>query len=341
MYIPDLFGAYVKGRELAIDKNWQDLKNFENIEAARNQNDLTAMDVWERRQQMPGKMSMFYDNVNNSSRANGIAEAGYRGMLAKANMGSDHAVNQYGIYKAYETPLIQAMGDMFGAKIGEQSNAAQAQLGKNAYLAPHAYQIGQDQGYIGHQQVNTNKILAEYAPTAAQQSVNLSQQSYGNNYNAGTLQGMTIDTAIKHHPLQAANEYDLLQRVIPARQRSEQQMSGSTQLTPQQIGEMYALALGDPAAQGLYLLEQAKMIPQGSFAARYGSQLAGTQALMPTPEQAPAQAPAQGKASLPPLLQGFTLSPAELIRRAKSQQPARQPSDVWSTYQQAANYTGP
>ena len=333
MYIPDLFGAYVKGRELAIDKNWQDLKNFENIEAARNQNDLAAMDVWERRQQMPGKMSMFYDNVNNSARNNGIAEAGFRGMLAKANMGSDHAVNQYGIYKAYETPLIQAMGDMFGAKIGEQSNTAQALLGKNAYLAPHAYQIGQDQGYIGHQQVNANKILAEYAPTAAQQSVNLSQQSYGNNYNAGTLQGMTIDTAIKHHPLQEANEYDLLQRVIPARQRSEQQMGGSTQLTPQQIGDMYALALGDPAARGVYLLEQAKMIPQGSFAARYGSQLAGT--------QAPAQAPAQEKASLTPLLQGFTLSPAELIRRAKSQQPARQPSDVWSTYQQAANYTRP
>jgi len=336
MYIPDLFGAYVKGRELAIDKNWQDLKNFETIEAARNQNDLTAMDMWERRQQMPGKMSMFYNNVNNSARANEIAEAGQSGMLAKANMGSDHAINQYGIYKAYETPLVQAMGDMFGAKIGEQSNAAQALLGKNAYLAPHAYQIGQDQGYIGHQQVNANKILAEYAPTAAQQSVNLSQQSYGNNYNAGTLQGMTIDTAIKHHPLQAANEYDLLQRVIPARQRGEQQMSGSTQLTPQQIGEMYALALGDPAAQGVYLLEQAKMIPQGSFAARYGSQLAGTQTSTPTPEQAQAQAQAS---LIPP--QGFIMTPAEAVRRAKSQQPARQPADVWSTYQQAANYTGP
>ena len=94
MYIPDLFGAYVKGRELAIEKNWQDLKNFESVEAARNQNDLTAMDIWERRQQMPGKMSMFYDNANNSSLANEVAEAGQRGMLAKANMGSDVAVGQ-------------------------------------------------------------------------------------------------------------------------------------------------------------------------------------------------------------------------------------------------------
>ena len=36
--IPDLFGAFQKGREYAIDRNWKDLTNYEAIEKARNEN---------------------------------------------------------------------------------------------------------------------------------------------------------------------------------------------------------------------------------------------------------------------------------------------------------------
>lgn len=41
--IPDLFGAYQKGRETAIDANWKDLQNYESIENARHQNDSAAL----------------------------------------------------------------------------------------------------------------------------------------------------------------------------------------------------------------------------------------------------------------------------------------------------------
>ena len=41
--IPDLFGAYQKGRETAIDANWKDLQNYEGIENARHQNDAAAL----------------------------------------------------------------------------------------------------------------------------------------------------------------------------------------------------------------------------------------------------------------------------------------------------------
>lgn len=41
--IPDLFGAYQKGREAAIEENWKDLQNYENIEHARHQNDAAAL----------------------------------------------------------------------------------------------------------------------------------------------------------------------------------------------------------------------------------------------------------------------------------------------------------
>ena len=41
--IPDLFGAFQKGREAAIEANWKDLQNYESIESARHQNDAAAL----------------------------------------------------------------------------------------------------------------------------------------------------------------------------------------------------------------------------------------------------------------------------------------------------------
>ena len=43
--IPDLFGAYQKGREEAIEANWNDLKNYENIEEMRTRNDRAALQL--------------------------------------------------------------------------------------------------------------------------------------------------------------------------------------------------------------------------------------------------------------------------------------------------------
>ena len=41
--IPDLFGAYQKGRETAIEANWKDLQNYESIENDRHRNDAAAL----------------------------------------------------------------------------------------------------------------------------------------------------------------------------------------------------------------------------------------------------------------------------------------------------------
>lgn len=360
MYIPDLFGAYVKGRELAIEKNWQDLKNFESVEAQRNQNDLSAMDIWERRQQMPGKMSMFYDNVNNSSRANEVAEAGQRGMLAKANMGSDVAVGQYGVYKAYEPQYIQALGDMFGAKIGEQSNAAQALLGKNAYLAPHAFQIGQDQGYIGHQQVLANKTTAGNLVNAANQQIAISNGNAANAIAGNQLQGIQIGNAISNQPLIQANTVDALGRVIPARNATQAQIDAANTgaMTNAQIGSLISLAQqGDAGA--VWQLRQAGYNTDGSLLSAQTTQdLMGaggqtqTGPVATTPSTAPQTVNVNGKtvtthpSGVVVTSDGktnFMMTPAEAQRRAAAASlvPPAQNPNVWSTYQQAANYTGP
>ena len=43
--LPDLFGAYQKGREAAIEANWNDLKNYEDVEAMRTRNDRDALQL--------------------------------------------------------------------------------------------------------------------------------------------------------------------------------------------------------------------------------------------------------------------------------------------------------
>lgn len=282
MYIPDLFGAYTKGRELAIDKNWQDLKNFESVEAQRNLNDLAAMDIWERRQQMPGKLSMYYDNVNSSSRANEVGEAGQRGMLALTNMGSDHAVNQYGVYKAYEVPLLQAIGSAFRANIDEQSNAATASHGRNAYFKPKAYQIGQDQAYADHQQTLANKKTASNLVKSAQQNIDISDANYTTNMKGSRLQDIQLQHSIDNQPIIQKNTKHSLINVIPARNALQSQIDAykTAGATPTQIGSMYAVAFGDPRAQGIYELEQAGMLPPGTFQRSYAAQLGITQDLM-------------------------------------------------------------
>ena len=171
MYIPDLFGAYVKGRELAIEKNWQDLKNFESVEAARNQNDLTAMDIWERRQQMPGKMNMFYNNVDTSQMNTDVAREAHPGLIAKTRMGSGHAQDQFSIWQANRDYGREVMNRGYQSGLKMMDAAGQNKAGQaNYWLTDNrAYQHG---GNIAQQTYDTqrgNSITSAHYPTVAQQ----------------------------------------------------------------------------------------------------------------------------------------------------------------------------
>ena len=284
MYIPDLFGAYTKGRELAIEKNWQDLKNFESVEAQRNQNDLTAMDIWESRQQMPGKMNMFYNNVDTTQMNTDLTRASHRGLKASADMQSDVAVGQYGIYKAHEPRYLQAVSDGFIAKVDEQANAAKYLSGRNAYIAPIAYSLGGLDGETEANRTKANNILGDNLQNTANYSNAISNSDAVNALSANELQHTRIKNAIELAPLTHANNKDAISRTISERDGKEQQINATTsgELSPAEIGSMYAAALGDPAAQEYYLLEQAGKLPAGTIQRLYGSRLGMTQDLMGT-----------------------------------------------------------
>lgn len=207
MYIPDLFGAYVKGRELAIQKNWDDLKNFESIENARNENDLSAMDIWERRQQMPGKMNMFNNNVAVSQMNTDLARETHPGLMAQARMGSGHAQDQFSIWQANRDYGRNVMGRNYLAGLGMLDAAARHKAGQADHWLTNnrAYNTGGNFAKQADYTQLANTITASHLPTTAVQQNNQSDLQYVSNmYGLGLGIGQTmnaIDALSDEHKL--------------------------------------------------------------------------------------------------------------------------------------------
>ena len=136
--IPDLFGAFQKGREYAIDRNWKDLQNYEAIEKARNENDLGALNLLERRVMFAPKMGMYMDNADMSARNNALGGAAFPGLMAKTQAQSalDTAKANVDIglipttMKAYEESAKTSAGTALTESAIK--NAANAESMKNA-----------------------------------------------------------------------------------------------------------------------------------------------------------------------------------------------------------------
>lgn len=203
MYIPDLFGAYIKGRELAIEKNWQDLRNYETIENMRNVNDLQAIEMWRQRQKLPGEMSMYFDNVRNISRANEVAEEGHDGMMAYTRMLSDDAIDNASIYAQLRPQYRQQKFDLFANRIDQQAVANGVLASRNAYYTPERqYQMGQWQGSTGYNNTEATALKAGHAPTVARQLIRESDLTHGNNVSTLELNAKKIANADELLPAQ-------------------------------------------------------------------------------------------------------------------------------------------
>lgn len=195
MFIPDLFGAYMKGREYAIDQNWKDLKYYEQVEAARNANDLASLDILGQRAQFGGKMNIFQNNVDNSARANEVAEAAQPGLLANADTGSMTNMDQRSAFINNRADYQQMLNNTAQANIGKGIDAASVQMGANEYLTPE--RTGQMGAWRGADSYNTsmaNNITTGYAPTVATQGTIFNDEQHQNNllglkYDRGQLEG--------------------------------------------------------------------------------------------------------------------------------------------------------
>ena len=82
--IPNLFGAYQKGREAAIEANWDDLKNYENIEAMRTRNDRDALQLLAEQADYNINRSMMRDNGDVSAMATTLTRERFPGDVYNA-----------------------------------------------------------------------------------------------------------------------------------------------------------------------------------------------------------------------------------------------------------------
>lgn len=141
--IPDLFGAFQKGREYAIDRNWKDLENYETIEKMRTANDMAQLALLQERYYTPLKMSMFADNADNSAMQNQIQFTAYPGALSRARQFTNQAVSDEAVQAATlpdtaQTQIGKTLSDNAMVRGQSEFNASQAkntEWGKNGAIA--------------------------------------------------------------------------------------------------------------------------------------------------------------------------------------------------------------
>ena len=118
--VPDLFGAYQKGREAAVVANWNDLKNYEDVEAMRTRNDRDALQLLADQADYNINRSMMRDNGDVSA---------LNTALAKERFYSD-------VYNARNNAMLgqaQYVAATNAAANGQLQNYANDQLGATLY----------------------------------------------------------------------------------------------------------------------------------------------------------------------------------------------------------------
>lgn len=193
LLIPDLFSAYAKGQEEAIDRNWNDLNQFETVEQARTANDLAKINL----------QAGMDDYGNNRAISNAVGtqamigedllKRGYRGDAANAEMNSDLATSQYGAVANNLQGLDNYNNSLLASNIGVGQNNADAALAYSKVTQSNlpgtlaAFSSGQQaQNLVAGQN-------AQYAPIINQGNLDNTIATQG--LNAGTIQTGVMQNA--------------------------------------------------------------------------------------------------------------------------------------------------
>lgn len=128
IYIPDLFSAYTKGQEEAIEKNWNDLNQYETVEQARTNNDLARINLQAGMDDY-GNNRAISDAVGTQAMiGEDLLKRGYRGDAANAEMNSDLATSQYAAVANNLQGLDNYNNSLIASNVGVGQNNADAAL---------------------------------------------------------------------------------------------------------------------------------------------------------------------------------------------------------------------
>ena len=181
--VPDLFGAYQKGRETAIEANWKDLKNYEDIEAARTRNDRDALQLLADQADYNINRSMMRDNGDVSALNAALAAAQFPGDVYKALTSGLIGGAQYGSTRAAaENGTLRGMTDdqittrvndvktnMFNSRVNSFDAEAQfdALMNNGSDYRQLVSKNVADNIAAGEQVIVTNQATRPYNHTAA------------------------------------------------------------------------------------------------------------------------------------------------------------------------------
>lgn len=199
--LPDIFTAAIKGYEDANNANWQDLKNYEAIEAARTANDTANL----------GLLGAIEDYGNNREISNAAGtQANIAALLLRAaapaqlNQAGSNAIvtgAQYGGLLANKDAFGQAVSNQVAASADTMSTNARMQRGQNTVTRETApLVLGATKKQI-EGTANAGIILADNLPTQATQTVAQNTANHGANMAAAQLSTDTSNQAIKNMPI--------------------------------------------------------------------------------------------------------------------------------------------
>lgn len=228
--LPDIFTAAIKGYEDANNANWQDLKNYEAIEAARTANDTANL----------GLLGATEDYANNREISNAagtqariaalLLNATTPAQLNQAGINSVVTGANYGALLANQGAYAQGVSNQVAAYADGLSTDAGMKRGQNAVIRETAPLV---LGAFKKQTEGTAKaanILAENLPDNARQNVAQGKANYGANMAAAQLSEATSKQAIENLPITNAvtmgqitnNNYVQNQAIIAAAEQKLQ-----------------------------------------------------------------------------------------------------------------------
>lgn len=199
--LPDIFTAAIKGYEDANNANWQDLKNYEAIEAARTANDTANL----------GLLGAIEDYGNNREISNAAGtQANIAALLLRAaapaqlNQAGSNAIvtgGQLGALQANQPALGQALSNQVAAFADNTSTNARMQMGQNGVVrdtAPLVLGASKNQT-IGT--ANAANILAGNLPNQATQTVAQSNANHDANMATAKLSTATSNQTLENMPV--------------------------------------------------------------------------------------------------------------------------------------------
>lgn len=202
--LPDIFTAAIKGYEDANNANWQDLKNYEAIEAARTANDTANL----------GLLGAIEDYGNNREISNAAGtQANIAALLLRAaapaqlNQAGSNAIvtgGQLGALQANKDAFGQAMSNQVAAFADNTSTNARMQMGQNAVTRETAPLVLGAQKNLTENTAAAANIAANNLPTQAAQNVAQNTANHGANMAAAKLSTDTSNQAIKNLPVMNA-----------------------------------------------------------------------------------------------------------------------------------------